>query len=142
MFNEDDKASCFLSPHQGPAPLLIPNPWDPGSAKVLAAMGFEALATTSGGFAATLGRVEGSITRDEAVARAAAIVAAVDRRSHFRSSPRPSITPTAYPTPSSASGATRRLGPTCFSLVEDTGAQGLDFDESERDDRRWGAHRK
>ncbi len=56
----------------------MPNPWDPGSAKILVTMGFEALATTSGGFAATLGRVDGSITRDEAVAHAAAIVAAVE----------------------------------------------------------------
>ena len=78
MSNEAEKARHFLSLHHGPAPLLIPNPWDPGSAKVLVAMGFEALATTSGGFAATLGRVDGTITRDEAVAHAAAIVAAVD----------------------------------------------------------------
>jgi len=56
----------------------MPNPWDVGSAKALAAMGFEALATTSGGFAATLGRIDGSVTRDEAVAHAAAVVAAVD----------------------------------------------------------------
>ena len=78
MSNEAEKARHFLALHQGPAPLLIPNPWDPGSAKVLVAMGFEALATTSGGFAATLGRVDGAITRDEAVAHAAAIVSAVD----------------------------------------------------------------
>ena len=78
MPTQDTKADHFLSLHHGPAPLLIPNPWDPGSAKVLVAMGFEALATTSGGFAATLGRVDGTITRDEAVAHAAAIVAAVD----------------------------------------------------------------
>src|SRR5207249_1095325 len=68
----------FLSLHRGPAPLVIPNPWDLGSAKVLVGMGFEALATTSGGFAATLGRVDGSVRRDESVAHAAAIVAAVD----------------------------------------------------------------
>lgn len=78
MPTQEDKARHFLSLHHGPAPLLIPNPWDPGSAKVLVAMGFEVLATTSGGFAATLGRVDGTISRDEAVAHAAAIVAAVD----------------------------------------------------------------
>jgi len=55
----------------------MPNPWDVGSAKALAGMGFEALATTSGGFAATLGRIDGSVARDEAVAHAAAVVAAV-----------------------------------------------------------------
>ncbi len=78
MPTQEEKAKHFLSLHRGPTPLLIPNPWDPGSAKVLVALGFEALATTSGGFAATLGRVDGSISRDEAVAHAAALVAAVD----------------------------------------------------------------
>ncbi len=70
-------------PFSGPAPrrprpLLLPNPWDAGSAKLLASLGFQALATTSGGFAGTLGRLDGSVTRDEAIAHAAAIVAAVD----------------------------------------------------------------
>ena len=78
MPTQEVKTKRFLSLHGGPAPLLIPNPWDLGSAKVLVAMGFEALATTSGGFAATLGRVDGSVRREEAVAHAAAIVAAVD----------------------------------------------------------------
>src|SRR5437764_5932369 len=78
MLSQEEKAKRFLSLHGGPTPLLIPNPWDLGSARVLAAIGFEALATSSGGFAATLGRVDGSVGRDEAVAHAAAIVAAVD----------------------------------------------------------------
>src|SRR5437588_244345 len=78
MATQAEKAEGFLALHQGPAPLLMPNPWDIGSAKVRASMGFEALATTSGGFAATLGRLDGSVTRDEAVAHAAAVVAAVD----------------------------------------------------------------
>ena len=56
----------------------MPNPWDVGSAKVLASLGFKALATTSSGFAATLGRPDGAVGRDEALAHAAAIVAAVD----------------------------------------------------------------
>jgi 2-methylisocitrate lyase-like PEP mutase family enzyme len=60
------------------SPLLLPNPWDAGTAKVLVQLGFAALATTSGGFAATLGRSDGSVTRDEALAHAAAVVAAVD----------------------------------------------------------------
>lgn len=55
----------------------MPNPWDVGSARLLASFGFEALATTSGGFAASLGRLDGSVTRDEAIAHAAAIVSAV-----------------------------------------------------------------
>ena len=50
----------------------MPNPWDAGSARVLASLGFEAFATTSSGFAATLGRLDGSVTRDEAIAHGAA----------------------------------------------------------------------
>jgi 2-methylisocitrate lyase-like PEP mutase family enzyme len=68
----------FLDLHVPGQPLLIPNPWDAGSARVLAALGFQALATTSSGFAATLGRPDMSVTRDEAIEHAAAIVAAVD----------------------------------------------------------------
>ncbi len=56
--------------------MLLPNPWDAGSAKLLASLGFQALATTSSGFAATLGRLDGSVTREEALAHAAAVVAA------------------------------------------------------------------
>jgi 2-methylisocitrate lyase-like PEP mutase family enzyme len=56
----------------------MPNPWDQGSAKILASVGFEALATTSSGFAATLGRLDGSVSRDEALQHAAAIVGATD----------------------------------------------------------------
>src|SRR5437762_3757500 len=68
----------FLALHHGDGPLLLPNPWDVGSAKLLASLGFQALATTSSGFAATLGRLDGSVTRDEALAHAAAIVGATD----------------------------------------------------------------
>jgi 2-methylisocitrate lyase-like PEP mutase family enzyme len=64
--------------HYRDRPFLIPNPWDAGSAKVLAALGFEALATTSGGFAATLGRRDGTVSRDEAIGHARTIVAATD----------------------------------------------------------------
>jgi 2-methylisocitrate lyase-like PEP mutase family enzyme len=73
-----DEAARFLALHGGPAPLLMPNPWDAGSAKLLASLGFEALATTSSGFAATLGRVDGAVSREEALAHAASIVAATD----------------------------------------------------------------
>ncbi len=71
-------AERFLALHDPASPLLLPNPWDAGSAKLLASLGFEALATTSSGFAATLGRLDGSVTRDEALEHAAAIVAATD----------------------------------------------------------------
>jgi 2-methylisocitrate lyase-like PEP mutase family enzyme len=56
----------------------MPNAWDIGSARALAALGFQALATTSSGFAATLGRVDGSVAREEALEHAANLVAAVD----------------------------------------------------------------
>ncbi|HMG64087.1 MAG TPA: isocitrate lyase/phosphoenolpyruvate mutase family protein [Streptosporangiaceae bacterium] len=70
-------AERFLALHRPGAPLLMPNPWDVGSARALASLGFAALATTSSGFAATLGRLDGSVTRDEAVAHAGQIAAAV-----------------------------------------------------------------
>jgi 2-methylisocitrate lyase-like PEP mutase family enzyme len=72
------KSRRFLDLHQPGQPLLLPNPWDAGAAKILASLGFGALATTSSGFAATLGRNDGSVTRDEALGHAAAIVAATD----------------------------------------------------------------
>jgi 2-methylisocitrate lyase-like PEP mutase family enzyme len=78
MSDQAGKAKRFLELHAGPSPLLLPNPWDAGSAKLLAALGFEALATTSGGFAATLGRLDGSVTRDEALAHSAALAAATE----------------------------------------------------------------
>jgi 2-methylisocitrate lyase-like PEP mutase family enzyme len=56
----------------------MPNPWDAGTAKVLAAVGFQALATTSGGFAASLGRLDYSVTREEALEHATVIAGAVD----------------------------------------------------------------
>ncbi|HEX8006088.1 MAG TPA: isocitrate lyase/phosphoenolpyruvate mutase family protein [Trebonia sp.] len=78
MATRAEKARYFLDLHRGGHPLLLPNPWDQGSAKVLASLGFQALATTSSGFAATLGRPDGSVSRDEALAHAEAIVAATD----------------------------------------------------------------
>jgi len=75
---QQEKAERFLALHGGDQPLLMPNPWDRGSALLLASLGFEALATTSSGFAATLGRLDGSVTRDEAIAHAASIAACTD----------------------------------------------------------------
>jgi 2-methylisocitrate lyase-like PEP mutase family enzyme len=63
--------------HRDGRPLLLPNPWDVGSARLLESLGFEALATTSSGFAATLGRLDYGVTREEAIDHAAAIAAAV-----------------------------------------------------------------
>jgi 2-methylisocitrate lyase-like PEP mutase family enzyme len=72
------KADRFRALHRPGTPLLMPNPWDAGSAKVLAWLGFDALATTSGGFAVTLGRRDGSVDREAVVAHAAAIVEATE----------------------------------------------------------------
>ena len=65
-----DKAEQFLKLHKKGEPLLMPNAWDVGSAGVLAWLGFQALATTSSGHAATLGRLDGGVTREEAMAHA------------------------------------------------------------------------
>src|SRR5215471_16656310 len=78
MISQADKAQRFLALHRPGQPLLMPNPWNLGSARLLASLGFEALATTSSGFAATLGRNDGLVTRDEAMIHAAVIVAATD----------------------------------------------------------------
>jgi 2-methylisocitrate lyase-like PEP mutase family enzyme len=75
--SQREKTQLFLELHHGPSPLLMPNPWDAGSAKLLASLGFPALATTSSGHAATLGRADGAVTRDEALAHAADLAAAV-----------------------------------------------------------------
>src|SRR5580658_910927 len=78
MTTQAEQARRFLTLHRPGQPLLLPNPWDCGSARLLAWSGFEALATTSSGYAATLGRDDGLVTRDEALGHAAAIVAATD----------------------------------------------------------------
>ncbi len=69
---QKDKAEAFRALHGG-EPFLIPNPWDAGSAKVLAGLGFQALATTSSGFAFTLGRLDGNLTLDEVTAHVRAL---------------------------------------------------------------------
>lgn len=76
MSEQADKARRFLALHRGDSPLLLANAWDGGSASLLASLGFDALATTSSGFAATLGRLDGDVTREQTLANAAAIVQA------------------------------------------------------------------
>src|SRR5881392_4190055 len=78
MISQADKAQRFLDLHRPGEPLLMPNPWDLGSAKLLASLGFAALATTSSGFAATLGRLDGNVTRDEAIEHSRTIAQATD----------------------------------------------------------------
>jgi 2-methylisocitrate lyase-like PEP mutase family enzyme len=74
----NEKAARFRALHEAPGAFVIPNPWDAGSARILAALGFQALATSSGASAGTLGRRDGKVTREEALAHARAIVAATD----------------------------------------------------------------
>ncbi|MHB8576052.1 MAG: isocitrate lyase/PEP mutase family protein [Dehalococcoidia bacterium] len=76
--SQSDKADRFRALHEGPGAFVIPNPWDAGSARILAGLGFEALATSSGAFAGTLGRRDGNVRREEALAHARAVAAAVD----------------------------------------------------------------
>ncbi len=76
--NSGEVADAFRALHRPGEPLLLPNPWDVGSARVLAALGYRALATTSSGFAASLGLLDGSVTREDALGHAATIVGATD----------------------------------------------------------------
>jgi 2-methylisocitrate lyase-like PEP mutase family enzyme len=76
--SQSEKAKKFRALHAGPKAFIIPNPWDAGSARILAALGFEALATTSAGFAFSLGRRDGEVTREEALGHCRAIVEASD----------------------------------------------------------------
>jgi 2-methylisocitrate lyase-like PEP mutase family enzyme len=77
MTSQTQKAETFRALHAG-EPFVIPNPWDAGSARVLAVLGFEALASTSSGFAFTLGRLDGSATLDEVVEHTSALDRATD----------------------------------------------------------------
>lgn len=76
--HQNEKAKQFRKLHEGPGAFLIPNPWDAGSARMLAALGFEALATTSAGLAFSLGRRDGEalVRREEALAHIREIVGA------------------------------------------------------------------
>ena len=71
-----DVRDTFRSLHRPGEPVVMPNAWDPGSAKLFYSLGFKAIATTSAGFAATLGRADGGVTRDEAIDHTAALAAA------------------------------------------------------------------
>jgi 2-methylisocitrate lyase-like PEP mutase family enzyme len=75
---QEQKAARFDALHQRPGVFLVPNPWDAGSARILAGLGFEAFATSSGAAAATFGRRDGKLSRDEALAIARGIVNATD----------------------------------------------------------------
>src|SRR6516164_6361794 len=78
MITQSEKAARFVALHQRAGAFLIPNPWDAGSARVLAGLGFEAFTHSSGASAATFGRRDGKLTRNEALASARAIANATD----------------------------------------------------------------
>jgi 2-methylisocitrate lyase-like PEP mutase family enzyme len=78
MSNQTKKAQRFLALHNGPGAFVMPNPWDRGSARVLAGLGFPALATSSAASAVSLGRRDGGLTRDEAIEHSRSIVEASD----------------------------------------------------------------
>ncbi|WP_425066402.1 isocitrate lyase/PEP mutase family protein [Reyranella sp.] len=76
--SQAEKARKFRALHEAPGTFFIANPWDAGSARILAGLGFEALASSSGAKAGVLGRRDGRVTRDEALANARLIVNATD----------------------------------------------------------------
>jgi 2-methylisocitrate lyase-like PEP mutase family enzyme len=78
MRTQMEKAMAFRALHERPGAFIIPNPWDAGTAKLLAALGFEALATTSLGLANMLGRPDSVVTRDEVIENCRTIAAATE----------------------------------------------------------------
>ena len=76
--DQGEKARRFAELHRRPGTFVIPNPWDVGSARIMAAMGFEALASTSAGFAFALGKVDGATSRDELLAHLGDLSRATD----------------------------------------------------------------
>jgi 2-methylisocitrate lyase-like PEP mutase family enzyme len=78
MLSNAEKSQRFAALHTGPRAFVIPNPWDAGSAIAMASLGFQALATSSAAAAMVLGRKDGQLTREEAIAHARAIVQATD----------------------------------------------------------------
>jgi len=75
---QNEKAARFRALHDGPGAFIIPNPWDAGSARILAGLGFQALATSSAASASAIGRKDGGLTRDQALAHGRVIVDATD----------------------------------------------------------------
>jgi 2-methylisocitrate lyase-like PEP mutase family enzyme len=78
MNNQRENAKTFRALHERDAAFIIPNPWDVGTARLLAQLGFEALATTSAGYAFSVGRLDNSISRDEMMAHVATIASATE----------------------------------------------------------------
>src|SRR5574339_426471 len=78
MPTQTEKATLFRALHDGPGTFVIPNPWDIGSSRMLAGLGFQALATSSAASACAIGVRDGGLTRDQALQHARMIVEATD----------------------------------------------------------------
>src|SRR5580658_10282593 len=78
MLTQAEKGRAFRALHERDHAFIIPNPWDVGSARILARLGFEALATTSAGYAFSVGLPDGSVGRDGTMAHVASIATATD----------------------------------------------------------------
>ena len=89
--SQNEKAARFRALHEAPGVFIIPNPWDAISARLLAGLGFQALATSSAASAGTLGRKDGAITREQALTHARMIVDATDlpvsAEAHYHANP-------------------------------------------------------
>ena len=122
---QHEKAEQFRALHEG-EPFVIPNPWDAGSARALAALGFRALASTSSGFAFTLGRRDGGATLDEvaehagALDRATALPVSVDLENGYGPDPRtPPARSRASPRPAPSAARSRTTTRTAASTTLD-----------------------
>src|ERR1700675_5162640 len=78
MRTQAERGRAFRALHERDRAFIIPNPWDVGTARLLAHLGFEALATTSGGYAFSVGRRDNTIERQEMMLHVAAIASATD----------------------------------------------------------------
>src|SRR4029077_5818577 len=118
--SQKQKGEAFRALHEGET-FVIPNPWDAGSAKILAGLGFKALATTSSGFAFTLGRPDGSVTLEEIAGHVSVVNEATDL-------PVSVDLENGYgPTPADAARAITRAG--------EAGAVGGSIEDFDRDDK-------
>ncbi len=107
MPDQADKATLFRALHERSGAFVIPNPWDAGSARLLAGLGFEALATTSLGLANMLGRPDSTVTRAEVIANCREIAEATDLPMSRRRRPKPS----GWPARRGRSAARSRISP-------------------------------
>jgi 2-methylisocitrate lyase-like PEP mutase family enzyme len=78
MSSQNERAVAFQNLHRGPGAFVIPNPWDVGSARMLAGLGYKALATTSAGMAWNEGRLDGQVTREQVLNHCRMLAAATD----------------------------------------------------------------